>query len=410
MRQRNEDDCGVLPSETASHGSGPRRASDVPLVEPWRDALLRLSLELPIEVHPEEVVVRFLDGLGAVLPNLALGASVVLDEGQAPIVRRRMPAGLALQPAPEGARLFPTLPEERAFPFAGAVSGCLQIACPATSGNLSPFHLQVAERAALVLGAALDRAEQYRRAAARGHTVTELRAQLVQAEKLASLGQIVAGVIHELNNPLTSILAYANHLTRRVESGAALEAGDTERLKRIAEAAERLLKLSRDLVTYARPTQEKPERFDLSEIVDKAVVFCEHELTALGVRVERTYPPGLPPLEGMPGEIVRVFVNLFTNAAHAMSAGGTLRIVATLHPDGRRVLVDVSDSGAGIPPEHLAQIFEPFFTTKHDGRGTGLGLSIVRNIVEAHGGTVRVSSTEGKGTTFRVELPVAETT
>jgi two-component system NtrC family sensor kinase len=416
MRKGSEDEyrspAGTSPSlgeaRDRNEPSGPRRISDGPLAEPWRDALLRLSTELPIDVGIEEITRAFLDRLSEILPRVALGARVVRSATGAPLVLVNLPPALPTARDRDPTRLFPRLPDERVFPLAdGAAGSTLHVAGSAQVDSLSPFHLKVVERGALVLGAALNRARAYEHRS-HGPTLVELKARLVQAEKLSSLGQIVAGVVHELNNPLTSILAYSHHLTRRLESGATLGSEDLERLRRVSEAAERVLKFSRDLVTYARPTLETRSTLRLDEIVDKACVFCEHEFSNHGVRFEKVYEADLPELVGVAGQLIQVFVNLFTNAVHAMSeSGGALRVEARLAPELHSLLVDVVDSGAGIRHEHLAQIFEPFFTTKPDGRGTGLGLSIVRDIVDAHGGSIAVQSELGAGTTFRVVLPVA---
>jgi signal transduction histidine kinase len=144
----------------------------------------------------------------------------------------------------------------------------------------------------------------------------------------------------------------------------------------------------------------------LHEVIAQAHGFSEHELERNGVRFSTDYADGAPPLLGQAGPLVQVFVNLFTNAAHAMSDHGGSLSVRTRPVDGTEIVVEVTDTGVGIPAEALDRIFEPFFTTKEAGRGTGLGLSIVREIVEAHGGTVRAASTPGEGTTFFVGLPL----
>ena len=125
------------------------------------------------------------------------------------------------------------------------------------------------------------------------------------------------------------------------------------------------------------------------------------------MELHRDFSTPLPTIAGIPGQLTQVFVNLFTNAAHAMGDdGGLLRIVVRSADSGESLRIDVSDTGSGIPTEAMPQIFEPFFTTKSDGRGTGLGLSIVRGILDAHGGTIQVSSAPGQGTIFTLTLPV----
>jgi signal transduction histidine kinase len=272
------------------------------------------------------------------------------------------------------------------------------------------LHHEVAERGSWILGTALARARAYSGARRLEERVDELTSQIIHAEKLASLGKIVAGVVHELNNPLTSILAYARQLEQQL--GRAEWAGDledAERVRRIIASADRISKFTRDLVAYARPTSETARLVQLKELIDKALGFCEHEFAVRAVRVDRTFGNGLPLLRAVPDQLIQVFVNLFTNAVHSMrDSGGILRIDAELDATKTNVLVTVSDNGGGINPQHLSQIFEPFFTTKADGQGTGLGLSIVRDIVHAHGGTIAVRSHAGLGTTFSVVLPAGD--
>jgi signal transduction histidine kinase len=185
-----------------------------------------------------------------------------------------------------------------------------------------------------------------------------------------------------------------------------LEVSDElERLRRIGEAAERILKFSRDLVAYARPTPDIPGPVLLPEVIEKATVFCEHEFGRNDIRLECLIEP-LPPIRGIAGQLTQVFVNLFTNASHAMhDSGGILEVTARLADDAT-VLIEVADSGVGIVEEDLEQIFEPFYTTKVDGAGTGLGLSIVRDIIRQHGGALSVTRRPTGGTLFSMRLPL----
>jgi two-component system, NtrC family, sensor kinase len=384
---------------------GARRASERAIADPWRDVLLALALDLPVEAGPSEVVERFLDGAAALLPHLALGACVITDPGERPHISVRLPPGASDAMQRDPTRLFPVLREERVLPLDDASTFHV-----AANGMLAPLDLQIAERAALVLERSLRRAQGFRRVHGSARNLERLQAHMIQAEKLASLGQIVAGVVHELNNPLTSIIAYAEYLMRKAQQRLPQPEAvdDLERLRRIQEAAGRILRFSRDLVAYARPSNEIPGPVSLSEVVDKALVFCEHEFS--GITVERQLPTHLPAIRGVTGSLTQVFVNLFTNAAHAMgTAGGRLCLRATVDPSVRAVLFEVEDSGGGIEPENLPLVFEPFFTTKSEGRGTGLGLSIVRGILDALGGTISVDSVPGEGTVFCLTLPIAAT-
>jgi PAS domain S-box-containing protein len=234
----------------------------------------------------------------------------------------------------------------------------------------------------------------------------ELERRVIQAEKLASLGQLAAGVVHEINNPLTTITMYVEALLQLAPLRHT-EPADIEKLQRIREAAERILKFARDLTSYAKPAQDKAELLDLHAVLDQAARYCEHAFKQSGAVLERAYGKEIPAVRGVKPNLVQVFINLLTNACHAMPAPGGQVALMTRAQDGG-VEVVVSDSGSGIAAANLARIFDPFFTTKPEGQGTGLGLTIVQGIIEKHGGTVRVSSTVGRGTSFTIWLPAGE--
>ena len=244
--------------------------------------------------------------------------------------------------------------------------------------------------------------------------IESLQRQVIQAEKLATLGQLAAGVVHELNNPLTSVIVYAEYLLRKLEKAPEGARGpfsptDADKLRRILEGAERIRNLSRDLVQYAKPATEHLDVLNLNDVVRQALLFCEHEIRHGRVTLACRLADELPPLYAVRGQLQQVVVNLITNAAHALtSEGGQVR-VATFSRRGEgglpQVGFSVADDGRGISPGDLPHIFEPFFTTKSDGKGTGLGLSIVQGIVERHHGRVNVESSPGRGSTFTVLLP-----
>jgi two-component system, NtrC family, sensor kinase len=235
----------------------------------------------------------------------------------------------------------------------------------------------------------------------------ELERRVIQAEKLASLGQLAASVVHEINNPMTAVSTYADALLKRSLGQPNADTGDMEKYRKISDNADRVLRFTRDLVSYARPAQEKPEEVDLNAAVERAIGFCDHVLHKHGVRLERKFGE-LPQFLAVRQNLVQVFVNLITNACHATPAGGVVTIVTAV--EGAHVLASVTDTGSGIALEVQSKIFEPFFTTKPDGKGTGLGLSIVQGIAENHGGTITVHSTVGAGTTFTLRLPVVTIT
>jgi PAS domain S-box-containing protein len=238
----------------------------------------------------------------------------------------------------------------------------------------------------------------------------ELQSQIIQAEKLATLGQLAAGVVHELNNPLTSITVYAEYLLRKAERAAAddepavPEEADIEKLRRITGGAQRILQFARDLVQYAAPAGNELDMVSLNSVIEQSLSFCEHLFERNSIALEVDLAGDLPPLYAVPGQLEQVVINLVTNAVQAISGGGTVT-VKSFPADAAEVGFSVEDTGTGIAPEEIDRIFEPFFTTKTDGRGTGLGLSIVTNIVEQHRGNIQVSAGEAGGAIFTVTLP-----
>lgn len=233
--------------------------------------------------------------------------------------------------------------------------------------------------------------------------VRDLEKRVIQAEKLASLGQLAASVVHEINNPMTAVATYADALLTRSVNNPAADPSDVIKYRKIVDNSERVLRFTRDLVSYARPAQDKAEQVDLAATIDRAIGFCEHVLTKHGLTLERSFGT-VPPFLAVRQNIVQVFVNLITNACHATPRGGSVRI--TTVSEGDQAVVRVADTGQGLAPEVQSRMFEPFFTTKPDGRGTGLGLSIVQGIIESHGGVISVNSTLGAGTTFVIRLPM----
>jgi PAS domain S-box-containing protein len=232
----------------------------------------------------------------------------------------------------------------------------------------------------------------------------ELERRIVHAEKLASIGQLAASVVHEINNPMTAVSAYSESLMQNARMRPDAHPADLEKLRKIHESSQRILRFTRDLVSYARPAKDKPEKVHLSAVMDQAVGYCEHVVTHAKVSVHREYAE-LPPISAVRANLAQVFVNLITNACHAMTPGG--KVTLATWREGHEAVAEVRDTGVGIDPKNLSRIFDPFFTTKEEGKGTGLGLSIVQSIIESHGGRITVDSTPGQGTTFTMRLPLA---
>lgn len=230
--------------------------------------------------------------------------------------------------------------------------------------------------------------------------VRRLQEQMIHAERLATVGQMAAGVVHEINNPLTAVSVHADYLLKVMERQQR-PPQELTYMRRICEASDRILRFTQDLMNFARPAGDEPEQVDLETVVDRAVAFCEHIVARAGVRVARIQAPS-PKVYGIRGQLQQVLINLIANACHAMSSiEGERRLTIELgtHEDGRARL-ELSDTGPGIPEDLRGRVFEPFFTTKAEGKGTGLGLSIVRNILDKHQAEVVVGEAPGGGARF----------
>jgi two-component system, NtrC family, sensor kinase len=232
----------------------------------------------------------------------------------------------------------------------------------------------------------------------------DLQQQIIQAERLATLGQLAAGVVHELNNPLTSITVYAEYLLGKALRDPACPDPDREKLRRILGSAQRILTFTRELVQYAKPVSSELDAIDVNDVVRQAVSFCEHLFERSAIQLTVDLDHDVPPLHAVPGQLEQVLINLVTNAAHAVEQGGVIAVRTRARR--REVVIEVADSGPGIAEPDRDRVFEPFYTTKVDGKGTGLGLSIVKNIVEHHQGWVTVGTAPEGGALFSVIVPL----
>ena len=229
-----------------------------------------------------------------------------------------------------------------------------------------------------------------------------MREQMVQADKLASIGELSAGVAHEINNPLGIILGYTQLLMRH-------EDGDSQRredLKTIEKHVLHCKSIVQDLLNFARTSSAKKELCDIHQIIDDVVHFVQQHANPGGIDIQKSYDGDLGPLLVDEKKIKQVLINLIMNAKHAIGRQGTIIIRTSRSKRNGKALISVQDTGCGIDKKNLGRIFDPFFTTKPTGQGTGLGLSVSYGIVKNHGGEINVESRPGQGSTFSLVLPV----
>jgi len=234
--------------------------------------------------------------------------------------------------------------------------------------------------------------------------VRERTQQLIQSEKLAAMGSLLAGVAHELNNPLSVVMGQAALLELTAGTGPM-----AERVGKIIKAAERCARIVKNFLALARQQPMERQAVSLNQVVQEAIELLAYPLRVDTVEIALELAPDLPEIWADPHQLHQLVVNLVSNAHQAMrtiSAPRRIILTTRLVPAARRVLFAVADTGPGISSEVQGRIFEPFFTTKPVGQGTGLGLSLCQGIVERHGGSIRVASQPGHGAVFSIELPV----
>jgi signal transduction histidine kinase len=233
----------------------------------------------------------------------------------------------------------------------------------------------------------------------------QLRRQLLQAQRMSSVGALASSVAHEFNNILTTIINYAK-IGLRAEGD---DAARTQSLEKILKGGQRAATIVNSMLGFARNNSALREATDVVGLVEEVLVLADKDLNKHHVRVETKFQ-GRPKAPVVAGQIEQILLNLVINARQAMPRGGRLRIEVRENEATQTVEVRISDTGVGIPPDQLRLIFEPFYTTKepdeHGHGGTGLGLSVCRQIIEQHQGRIRVESAVGKGSTFTVKLPM----
>ncbi len=228
-----------------------------------------------------------------------------------------------------------------------------------------------------------------------------LEEQMVQTEKLTSLGLLAAGVAHEVNTPLAVISNYIQMLAKQLPSGDPRH----QLIDKVVKQTFRASEIVNNLLNFSRTGAAEFTEVNLNSVVEETLSLVAHPFRTAQVQVTRNLQQELPPMLGSNNKLQQVFLNLFMNARDSMPSGGMVEVRTTAHNGS--VEIEITDTGSGIPQENLHRIFDPFFTTKSMGRGTGLGLSVSYGIIKEHAGKVDVRSVQGKGTSFRLEFPVA---
>jgi len=269
----------------------------------------------------------------------------------------------------------------------GRSIGCISLDDPKDVERLGPEEMSKMELLAADLGVAVEN--------------STLQRQLTRSEKLASIGQLVAGVAHELNNPLTAVLGYSELLAEEVGSESALRKVDS-----LNREAQRMKRIIQNLLRFARQNKPGRQRVDLLGLIQDVLALREYHLNSRAVRLEIKAADNLPPVTGDEDQLKQVVMNVLNNAVDAVEGESERRISIELLARRERVAIEVSDNGCGFAEPDRA--FDPFYTTKPVGKGTGLGLSICYGILKEHGGEIQVANLQPRGARVTIELPARE--
>jgi signal transduction histidine kinase len=232
----------------------------------------------------------------------------------------------------------------------------------------------------------------------------QLNRQLVQNEKMAAMGRLSSGIAHELNNPLATVMGFAQLLLRDPKTPPEVMAT----ILKIDAEARRMREIVRSVLTFARASNEVAEPIRLSTVIDASLELLAHERRRRGVNIVHEISKPEPVVMGDANTLKQVYINLIGNALHALEGQENRRIILRVHPDAKKKVIvsEVEDNGPGVPEKVKDHVFEPFFTTKAEGKGTGLGLYVVSGIIQKHRGTIELDSRPGR-TVFRITLPAA---
>lgn len=295
--------------------------------------------------------------------------------------------------------------------FRGKVLGCLQALNTIDRAGFAEEEIEIFQALANQVAVAVANAKLFEELKLHMEQIARQQEQLIQSEKLSAMGQLSAGVAHEIRSPLSAISGYAQLLRKRYADNKDME----KALRVIEDATSHINRIVNGLLDFSRKEEPHLEPISIHEALEKTLLLAEHTLSRYRkVEVVKAFAKELPPVVADMRQMQQVFLNFMINAAQAMPDGGRLTIETSTEPapgdESRlgRVVVLFKDTGVGIPPDVQDKIFQPFFTSGKEG-GTGLGLSICRSIVQKHRGSITFTSEVGRGTTFRVQLPVDRT-
>jgi signal transduction histidine kinase len=229
--------------------------------------------------------------------------------------------------------------------------------------------------------------------------------KLIQTAKLESIGRLAAGLAHEVKNPLAVIQLGVDYLTSTTKAEASRDAVET--IQEMADAVQRADTVIKGLLNFSRSEKLALVSMDLNSVIEESLVLVRHEFTKHNISLEKNLAGGLPQVGLDQGKVKQVFINMFMNAIQAMGSDGSLTVKTSVRPADKSVGVQIEDTGSGIPEDKLDKLFEPFFTTKPVGSGTGLGLSVSKNIIELHGGTIKIGNrTDARGVAVTITFPI----
>ena len=229
--------------------------------------------------------------------------------------------------------------------------------------------------------------------------------KLIQTAKLESIGRLAAGLAHEVKNPLAVIQLGVDYLTSTMKAEASRDAVET--IQEMADAVQRADTVIKGLLNFSRSEKLALVPMDLNSVIEESLVLVRHEFTKHNISLEKNLAGGLPQVGLDQGKVKQVFINMFMNAIQAMGSDGSLTVKTSVRPADKSVGVQIEDTGSGIPEDKLDKLFEPFFTTKPVGSGTGLGLSVSKNIIELHGGTIKIENrTDVRGVAVTITFPI----